>query len=628
MKKILFYILLFVLYFPVFGQLSEGYRFVKTMKISDQFAVVDSIPVDTMHLNFQNSSAMDRFSIANSYNGNIGSPIQTKLYFDRPENNDFIFSTTYFPYIMNVQHVTFYNTKTPFSNLNYTTGGTSKRDQDNIKFLFTANANKKLNIGTTLDYLSSVGEYKNQSATRFSGSIFGSYDGKHYSAKALFATNSLKNHENGGLKNATDISNSLITAVIPTNFDNADNVQSDFNQSLIFYNHQYSIGFERSIKVNKDSVRKEFVPVTRFGHTFKLEKNSKRYFENIIEKTFYQNTYGAGNQTKDTTSLQTITNNFSVSMAEEFNKWMNFGLTAFIQNEIQNYSIQKDTLFNELKQLRSTTKVGGALSKQRGQRFRYNVLGEISLLGYKAGDFLLEGNVGGFFKLWKDSISLVATGFLRSDKPSPYLNFYESKHFRWANDFDNVYRTHIGGTFSMPRQSLSLNVSVENITNLIYFNNSALPAQYAGNVQVLVGNLKKDFHVGKFGLENNIVYQVSSKSGILPVPMLVLYHNLYFDDKWFNVLSVQLGASVRYHSTYYAPSYMPATGQFYTQSTTKIGNYPVVNLYLNCHLKRTRFFVEYYHINNKFMKGEYFSMPNYPINPGMLKLGISWNFYD
>jgi hypothetical protein len=73
---------------------------------------------------------------------------------------------------------------------------------------------------------------------------------------------------------------------------------------------------------------------------------------------------------------------------------------------------------------------------------------------------------------------------------------------------------------------------------------------------------------------------------------------------------------------------MPATGQFYNQSTVKIGNYPVVNLYANFHLKRTRFFWEYYHINQKFMNDAYFSMPNYPIDPAITKIGISWNFYD
>jgi hypothetical protein len=91
---------------------------------------------------------------------------------------------------------------------------------------------------------------------------------------------------------------------------------------------------------------------------------------------------------------------------------------------------------------------------------------------------------------------------------------------------------------------------------------------------------------------------------------------------------MQVGVDMRYHTAYYAPSYMPATGQFHVQSDWMIGNYPVMNVYLNAHLKRTRFFVQYYHVNQLFMKGDYYSMPFYPIYPAILKIGLTWNFYD
>ncbi len=608
------------------AQVPPDYRFLKTWKITDKFATVDSIRVDSVPLNYQNSNSIDRYSISNSFNGNLGSPIQSKLYFDRPNNNpDFIFADAYYPYLMNVEHATFYNTKTPYSNLDYNTGGSLHRDEDHIKFLFTANPKKNFNFGTTLDYIYSPGEYTNQAVQRFSGSIFGSYQGKYYSATALLATNDLSNYENGGISKSTDITapiSGVLAVDIPVNITGYSNLK----QTQFFYNQQYSIGFERKIKVSADSVRLEFVPVTRFAHTLKIDDLRKRYFENSTEKNFYKNTYLPFSQTNDTSAVQTLSNTFSVSMAEEFNKWMNFGLTAYLENEIQNYSFKTDSLINST--FNSSTKVGGILSKQRGKTFRYNVLGELCFIGLKAGDFKLDANLGGYFKIWNDSISLVANGFIRSDKPSFFMQNYQSNHFRWQNDFSSVYRTHLGGTFSVPTRSFALNVSVENLTNFIYFDSRALPSQFSGNIQVLAANLKLNFHVGRFALENNAVYQLSSQPTIMALPNLVLYHNLYYNDLWFKVLTVQLGVNVRYHSSYYAPGYMPAIGQFYNQSTTLIGNYPMMNAYLNMHLKRTRFFIEYYHVNQMFMKGAYFSMPNYPIDPANIKLGISWNFYD
>ena len=243
MKKIVVLVpFIFVLVYVLGQQVPPNYRFVKTWRITDQFATVDSIPVDTMRLNFQTSNPIDRFSIANSYNGNLGSPIQSKLYFDRPANNDFIFSNAYYPYLMNIDHATFYNTKTPYSNLDYKTGGTTYRSEDNIKFLFTANANKRLNFGTTLDYVYAIGEYGNQSVKRFSGSLFGSYQGKHYTATGLVAINNLSNFENGGVADSTDITSpkGKATKDIPTRILGF----SSYKQSQLFYNQQYSVGIE------------------------------------------------------------------------------------------------------------------------------------------------------------------------------------------------------------------------------------------------------------------------------------------------------------------------------------------------------------------------------------------------
>lgn len=94
------------------------------------------------------------------------------------------------------------------------------------------------------------------------------------------------------------------------------------------------------------------------------------------------------------------------------------------------------------------------------------------------------------------------------------------------------------------------------------------------------------------------------------------------------VLLTQVGVDCRYHTAYYAPAYMPATGQFHNQDAVMVGNYPFMNAYANFHLKRMRFFVMYAHVSRLFAEPRYFSAPHYPMNPAMLKVGLSWNFYD
>lgn len=97
------------------------------------------------------------------------------------------------------------------------------------------------------------------------------------------------------------------------------------------------------------------------------------------------------------------------------------------------------------------------------------------------------------------------------------------------------------------------------------------------------------------------------------------------------MLTVQLGADVRYFTTYNAPAYAPGIQQFHLQPTNdqvEIGGYPIVNVYANLQLKRTRIFAMMYHVNAGMGKPNYFLVPHYPINPRLFKIGISWNFYD
>jgi hypothetical protein len=132
--------------------------------------------------------------------------------------------------------------------------------------------------------------------------------------------------------------------------------------------------------------------------------------------------------------------------------------------------------------------------------------------------------------------------------------------------------------------------------------------------------------------DSQATYQKSSDEKVLPLPQVTLYTNLYLLFRYARVLRVQIGADMRYFTSYYAPDYAPSIGQFATQDATfarmKIGKYPIINVYANFQLKRTRFFVMFYHVNEGMGSRKYFYSPHNPINPRLLKFGVSWNFYD
>ena len=62
-------------------------------------------------------------------------------------------------------------------------------------------------------------------------------------------------------------------------------------------------------------------------------------------------------------------------------------------------------------------------------------------------------------------------------------------------------------------------------------------------------------------------------------------------------------------------------------ANVEIGNYPIVNVYANMFLKHARFYVMMSHVN-KGEGGQTFLVPHYPFNERILRLGISWNFFN
>lgn len=621
----LFNTILFVLFSGLLVLAVKPYSgpFLKAFKLSDNFGKLDSVDNDTSFLNFQYLNSIDKYSISNSFNATLGSPIQSKIYDNRLNLKDFIFANPYLPYLHTIDNTRFYNTKTPFSSLYYLSGGTNYHEEEQISFLFTANATKDLNFGAKLDYIYARGEYQNMAAKRFAGSLWGTYNGEKYKASGLLASNNISNFENGGIQDTTYINGSINypTENIPVNIKGFSNLK--FNQ--LYFTQQYALGIYRFKDQIKDSANMYFVPVTKFYHSLKIDDVRKRYYESSVEDEFYQNTYVNTASLTDSALYQSFTNTFAISIEEEFNKWMNFGLKAYVENNVQRYGMTSDSVLND--NWLSNTSIGGVLSKDMGRIFRYRFSGQLTFLGPYAGELDLNGKMGGYFRLWGDSLALIANASLKNIQPSYFLQNYNSGHFVWANDFSSYQKIKVGGTFALPTRGLELKLAVENITNPIYFDKNALPVQ-SDIVQIVSADLFKKFKLGRFALESSIIYQLSSNQSIIPLPEISTLQNLYYNDLWFKVLSIQLGVDMRYHTSYFAPSYMPAIGQFYNQTDYQIGNYPIFNVYLNAHLKRTRFFVQMYHVNELFMSADYYSMPLYPINPAIFKMGLSWNFYD
>lgn len=395
--------------------------------------------------------------------------------------------------------------------------------------------------------------------------------------------------------------------------------------------------------------KSEYVPVTSFIHTVKFD-NYRRIYEAYQTPADYylKEYYDAGRLTGDSIYDQTkhwhMKNTFAIAMLEGFNKWAKAGLKAFASYDLRHYELPTMEggfeKFNE-----HALSVGGQLSKQEGKTLHYNAVAEIGLTGVDAGTLAIDGNVDVNIPFLGDTLQVRGDAFFHRETPSFYYRNYHARHLWWENDLDKTIHTRIMGTLSFPKTRTKLRVAVDEIKNYTYFSQSyditekglrtgvmVTPMQESGGINLLTAQLEQNFRLGILNWENQFTYQHSSKESVLPVPAFNAYTNLYIKFKVVKVLNVDLGADMRYFTSYEAPDYSPYMGQYTVQgngeNNVKIGNYPIVNVYANVHIKHTRFFVMISHINAGQGDKNYFFAPHYPMNERVFRIGVSWNFFN
>ena len=395
--------------------------------------------------------------------------------------------------------------------------------------------------------------------------------------------------------------------------------------------------------------KSEYVPVTSFIHTVKFDNYRRIYEAYQTPADYYLNEYyDAGRLTGDSIYDQTkhwhMKNTFAIAMLEGFNKWAKAGLKAFAGYDLRHYELP--TMEGGFEKYNEhVLSVGGQLSKQEGKTLHYNAVAEIGLTGVDAGTLAIDGNVDVNIPFLGDTLQVRGDAFFHRETPSFYYRNYHARHLWWENNLDKTIHTRIMGTLSFPKTRTKLRVAVDEIKNYTYFSQSyditekglrtgvmVTPMQESGGINLLTAQLEQNFRLGILNWENQFTYQHSSKESVLPVPDFNVYTNLYIKFKVVKVLNIDLGADMRYFTSYEAPDYSPYMGQYTVQgngeNNVKIGNYPIVNVYANVHIKHTRFFVMMSHINAGQGDKNYFFAPHYPMNERVFRIGVSWNFFN
>ncbi len=615
--------------------------------------------IDTLFENYaQRSVPVDQYPVY-ATTGNLGGPGIDRDYMRQSPAGNFFFRDALAHWRPKEGNHKFYNTRIPMTLVGYNTGGGRENKQDRLAMIFSGNVNEKLQIGANLDYLYSKGSYANQAVKNLTWGLSGSYIGDRYELQAFFNHSNGLNQENGGITDDLYITDpaelqggqaSIDAKSIPTNLTMARN---RLKGQEFFMNHRYKVGFWRVTPPNDtvpgDTVEhRTYVPVTSFIWTMDYRDGSHTFYNNSPSEaaTFWENQYLTTGQSSSPTSYWSLTNTFGVDLLEGFNKWAKAGLSAYVTHELRRFTQCPDTIpmagdgrpegltpypFDHrlaAKGSQNLLWVGAQLTKQQGALLRYQATAKIGAVGDAAGELFLDGRVQTRFNLLGDSVAI--TGFGRfSNETAPYLlQHYVSNYFMWDNDFSKTRRVRFGGELMVRRTGTLISASVENVQNLIYFNQAGMPVQNGGSVQVVSASLTQNLAYRALHWDNRVLYQTSSDKDVLSLPTLAVYSNLYLKFKVARVLDVQFGVDCDFYTKYHAPFYQPATMAFCNQRDIKVGNYPFMNLYANMKLRKARFYIMMSHINQGMTGKNYFALPHYPMNPRRFQMGVSVDFAD
>lgn len=167
------------------------------------------------------------------------------------------------------------------------------------------------------------------------------------------------------------------------------------------------------------------------------------------------------------------------------------------------------------------------------------------------------------------------------------------------------------------------------LTDLIYYNQQAVPEQLKDSKQLLIGFARHRIHLGKFGFDNQATYTVGGDGKGLRIPSLVTNSRVYYESYLLHkALFSQIGFEVYYQSRFRAYDYSPSTQQFYVQDHFTIRNYAVADVFFVADIKAVSVFLKMAYINEGILHDGYFTTPYYTGYPRRFTLGLKWNFFN
>lgn len=541
--------------------------------------------------------------------------------------------TKHFNYL-EVQDIKYYNVATPMTELFFKT--TFEQGQL-LDATLTFNTSERFNFSIAYKGFRSLGKYQFSQAESGNFRTTANYITRNnrYRLRAHIAAQDIVTEENGGLAEKE-----LQFESEDPEFTDRSRIDVVFNNAegkllgkRYFLDHEYALAGSA-----RDSAGRQSSSIA-LGHEFTYETKYYQFIQRAQNDYFGEVFLSPVN---DKAQLKTMYNRLHA----RFRNNTLGTLTAFAGFYDYTYFFNSILITDE-QQINNQLEgqeisIGGEYSKLLGGfeingNLAYTVAGDLT-------DYLLNGRatytLNENHRIWAS---------IHSSSRMPDFNtlLYQSEYtnYNWQNsDFfesRKVNSLQLGLESSL-LGALSLNYST--VDNYTYFASEATaeqiaagqenafvkPFQESNSVNHLKVKYNKEFRLGKWALNNTVMYQnVSQSAQVLNVPDLVTRNTLYFSSDLFKkAMYMQTGITFKYFTSYTMDAYNPLLSEFYVQNREELGGYPMLDFFINAKVRQTRIYLKAEHFNSSFTGNSFYAAPNYPYRDFVIRFGLVWNFFS
>jgi len=527
------------------------------------------------------------------------------------------FKAKHFAY-MEIDDINYYHVPTPTTDLFYRSVMTQGQILDAF---ITVNTSPNLNFSIAYKGIRSVGKYINSLSSNGVFRFTTSYKSEEnrYIGNYHFTSQDFENGENGGI---TEIEN----------FESGKGPFTDRAKLEVFYRNTTSllkgnrIFADHSYRINREKSQNNLT----LTHRFYYESKEFRFTQQTPNSRF--GTSYVTNNVNDKTDYNRMYNRLGAIYQNQ-----TLGDFMFFADDFRyNYNYNRITL--DGKNIIIPNKLSESINTFGGEYTYYkNKWKGVFMYARSLGDQSLS-NLDLSARYTLNQENKINFRYQNINKlPNHIYNLYQSDYlqYNWYNNFKNQKINNFEIEFSLKWLDASMQVS--NMNDYLYFSNDGTdlelittPKQYDKSISYLGIKLAREFRFGKFALDNTILYQqVDQNDDILNVPKLITRNTFYFSEHLFRKkMYVQTGFSLSYFTKYYANEYNGAIGEFFVQNQTKIGDFPMVDFFINAKISTFQVYLKAEHFNSSFTGYNFYSTPNQPYRDFIVRFGVLWRFFS